>query len=312
MSTGMRRIGILGEAMGELFTRGEQVEIGIGGDTFNAAVYLSQLSDRVQPVFFSAIGRDPFSALLMTTCQRYGIQTDAIAVDDFRNIGLYSIVNDDQGERAFHYWRSDSAAKEYLNSLVNSARLADWLACDALFFSGITLAIMSVDARSDLLDRVNRWQGGRVYFDDNFRPLLWRNDDVQLCYGDAINAADVLLLSVEDQLRIQQATDKAELLEILACYRDKIIILRDGGNPITVIQNGQLNHVVIEPVTPVDTTAAGDSFSGAFIALFESGVALLKAIEQAAKVSATVVQQPGALVTLPETLLNDIVVRGDV
>jgi 2-dehydro-3-deoxygluconokinase len=312
MRTIMRRIGILGEAMGELFTHNAQVEVGIGGDTFNAAVYLSQMSDQVQPVFFSAIGQDPFSQLLMNICQQYGIGTDAIDVDSYRNIGLYSIVNDEHGERAFHYWRSDSAAKGYLNNLLNRDRLTKWFACDALFFSGITLAIMSVDARSDLLDRIGRWHGGRVYFDDNFRPLLWQNDDVQECYGDAINAADVLMLSVEDQLSIQPATDKNELIEILACYRDKIIILRDGGQPITVIQNGHLTTIEIDSVVAVDTTAAGDSFSGTFIALYESGVDLISAIQRAAKVSALVVQQPGALVTLPESVLIEVAVRGDV
>ncbi len=314
MEQAMRSIGILGEAMGELFTHGDNnVELGIGGDTFNAAVYMAQMSQTVIPTFFSAIGDDPFSQLLIVLCRQYGIKVDSIEKDDIRNIGLYSIINDDTGERKFHYWRSESAAKSYLNALPKSDYANEWLSCDAVFFSGITLAIMSADARSDLLELVSRWQNGRVYFDDNYRPQLWDKEDIQACYDTACNAADVLLLSVEDQLQIQQVDSKSQLIEIFACYRDKTIILRDGGNPITYIRNGLVTHIEITAVQSVDTTAAGDSFSGTFISLYESGVDLETAIRIAANVSAQVVQQPGAIVKLPESLLNDLaVVRGEV
>ena len=314
MKNSMRSVGVLGEAMGELFTQGQnKIDMGIGGDTFNAAVYMAQMEGTVQPKFYSAIGSDPFSQLLVGLCQRYSIGVDSIAKDETRNIGLYSILNDDQGERRFHYWRSESAAKSYLNALPKSEYAREWLACDAVFFSGITLAIMSADARSDLLDMVSSWKGGKVYFDDNYRPTLWDKADVQFWYDTVFNAADVLLLSVEDQLQIQQVESKSQLVEIFACYREKTVILRDGGNPITLIRNGNVSTIEITAVKPIDTTAAGDSFSGTFIALLESGVELETAIRCASKVSAHVVQQPGALVKLPESLLNEIVTaRGEV
>jgi 2-dehydro-3-deoxygluconokinase len=311
MNTQLKRVGILGEAMGELFTRADtSTVVGVGGDTFNAAVYMAQISERVEPQFFSAVGCDPFSRLFIKKCQEFGINDKAIIRDNVRNIGLYSISNDADGERHFNYWRTESAARYYLNSLHQTKKVDDYLMCDALYLSGITLAIMSKVARGRFLQTIQCWENGSIYFDDNFRPLLWENEDVQLCYDQMFNAADVLLLSVEDQLLIQNVKTKAELVEKFSCYREKTIVLRNGSKPITLIKNGNVTEINVSPVIAVDTTAAGDSFTGAFIALVESGIDLEAAIKQASSVSGHVVQKPGALVQLPESLLNNIVVRG--
>jgi 2-dehydro-3-deoxygluconokinase len=306
MTTGLKRIGVLGEAMGELFTHSlEHISVGIGGDTFNAAVYMAQVAKIVQPHYFSAIGTDPFSQLFIQKCHEFDISDQFIFRDPVRSIGLYSITNDDEGERQFNYWRSDSAARHYLNTISNSDVGFDWFACDALYLSGITLAIMNPNARESLLAQLSSYTQGSIYFDDNFRPLLWQNDDVQLWYDKMFNAANVLLLSVEDQLLVQNVTSKTELIEHLQGYRDKTIILRDGANPISLIQKGELISLEVEPVKPVDTTAAGDSFTGTYIAMAESGADIFSAIKIASRVSGYVIQQTGALVQLPKSLRDN-------
>jgi 2-dehydro-3-deoxygluconokinase len=306
MTIGLKRIGVIGEAMGELFTHSlEHMSVGIGGDTFNAAVYMAQVEKAVQPHYFSAIGTDPFSQLFIQKCHEFGINDQFIIRDSARSIGLYSITNDEDGERQFDYWRSDSAARQYLNSMANSEQGCDWLVCDALYLSGITLAIMNHDAREALLAKLSAFSQGTIYFDDNFRPLLWQNDDVQLWYDRMFNAANVLLLSVEDQLLVQNVANKSELIEHLQGYRDKTIILRDGPNPISLIQKGELISLEVEPVKPVDTTAAGDSFTGSYIAMAESGADIFSAIKIASRVSGYVIQQKGALVQLPKSLRDN-------
>lgn len=298
----LKRIGILGEAMGELFTESNhRMIVGTGGDTFNAAVYLAQSETVAQPHFFSAIGTDPFSQLLLERCAEFGVQATSIEIDPVRSIGLYSITNDARGERHFNYWRSDSAAKHYLLQLQTSGAMQALMQCDAIFFSGITLAIMDVAARAAFLQSLRAYDRGAIYFDDNYRPLLW-GENAEQWYKEVYQTSDYLLLSVEDQLAIHGLSRKDELIAMLLDYPEKTIVLRNGDQPMTILHQHKLVDLDVDPVTPIDTTAAGDSFTGTFIALTESGVSATDAASFAAKVSAHVIQQAGALVQLPNAL----------
>ena len=61
----------------------------------------------------------------------------------------------------------------------------------------------------------------------------------------------------------------------------------------TVIRQG------IFPVSTVDTTAAGDTFTGYFIAGLDAGLALEEALRRAAAASAIAVTRPGAAPSIP-------------
>lgn len=54
------------------------------------------------------------------------------------------------------------------------------------------------------------------------------------------------------------------------------------------------------PVKVVDTTAAGDTFTGFFISGLIQGYSTQKAADQAAKASAIAVSRPGAAPFIPE------------
>lgn len=298
----LKRVGVLGEAMGELFTESSRrMMVGMGGDTFNAAVYMAQQHAPVQPHFFSAIGTDPFSQLFLAECLEFGVQSDSVLIDQERSMGLYSITNDAYGERHFNYWRDNSAAKAYLNDLPTSAGLSQWTACDSLFLSGITLAVMSPQARRAVVDAMKQYRNGATYFDDNYRPLLW-GETAQQWYKEMFEASDYLLLSVEDQLAIHQLSSKETLVDMLSDYPEQTIILRNADQPMSIGHRHEWIDLDVEPVKPVDTTAAGDSFTGTFIALVEMGISTVEAAIHAAKVSAYVIQKPGALVQLPTAL----------
>lgn len=312
MKNKSRTIGILGEAMGEIVIQQSAIaKVGVGGDTFNAAVYISQLPSNVTPLYFSAIGQDSFSQLFLERCEDFNLTTEHVSIDTSRNLGIYCIKNDADGERQFSYWRNDSAAKYFINNFSASDNFGKWLSNDAVLLSGICLAISSISERSQLISSLADWQRGTVYFDDNYRSTLWdKSEDVSYWYHEMFKAADVLFLSKEDQMEIHGLIDDSELLKVLLAFENKIIVLRDGCNPVQLIENGKINSFIVTPVIAKDTTAAGDSFSGAFIALKETGVENEVALRYACDVSAYVIQHQGALIKLPESLLNDFV-RGD-
>ncbi len=81
-----------------------------------------------------------------------GIGTGAITRDPERTVGLYTIQTDEDGERSFSYWRSDSAARGLAED--GEHLLAALTGSDLVYLSGITLAILSPVARDRLMASV--------------------------------------------------------------------------------------------------------------------------------------------------------------
>ena len=50
--------------------------------------------------------------------------------------------------------------------------------CDLLYFTGISLAMTPLEYRENLVTLLKEFRssGGRVGFDPNYRPVLWRDD----------------------------------------------------------------------------------------------------------------------------------------
>ena len=78
-----------------------------------------------------------------------GIDTTHVAVDPDRNIGIYSVSTDAHGERSFHYWRADSAARR-LFAVEETAMFMP--GAEIIYLSGITLAILAPAARHRLVE----------------------------------------------------------------------------------------------------------------------------------------------------------------
>ena len=110
-----------------------------------------------------------------TRCRSSG-SSKALGVDLVRRLpgrvpGLYTISVDERGERTFTYWRDSSAARSYFDEPDTPLERAAG-SLDALYFSGISLAILNDNARERLFGAAQRVRahGGRVIFDNNYRP----------------------------------------------------------------------------------------------------------------------------------------------
>ena len=101
---------VIGEAMLELSRgTGDSWNLRYGGDVINTAVHLARSGDRVR--LASAMGNDPMSAELCAAWEAEGVDTSLVLRAADRLPGLYAIETDASGERSFHYWRSEAAAR---------------------------------------------------------------------------------------------------------------------------------------------------------------------------------------------------------
>ena len=167
-----------------------------------------------------------------------------------------------------------------------------------MYFSGITLAILDDAARKTLLAAVAkaRAAGSLVAFDPNYRPRLWRSrEEAQAAILDALAVTDIALPTFPDeQMLFGDATPQATAERLGKLVGE--VVVKNGEEPALIAESGTLQPFrPIHVAAPVDTTGAGDSFNGGYLAARLAGHAPAEAVQRAHRVAAAVVQVRGAL-----------------
>ena len=286
----------VGECMLELSGQaGSNWRMGFAGDTFNTLWALHALSPGRPATYVSAFGDDPFSRDQIAFFAENGIGIGNSPVIAGARPGLYAITLTG-AERAFTYWRSDAAARQLAS---DPPALAKSLESQALvYFSGITLAILDASARNALLSAVAaaRKAGSLVAFDPNYRPRLWPSREAaQAAILDALAVADIALPTFPDEQMLFGDVTPQATAERLGKLTGEVVV-KNGEQPALIALNGASQIVdAVHVAAPVDTTGAGDSFNGGYLAARLAGDPPADAARRAHRVAAAVVQVRGAL-----------------
>jgi 2-dehydro-3-deoxygluconokinase len=271
---------------------------GFAGDTFNTAWYARAcLAADWSVDYFTALGDDAMSDEMLAFIDTSGIGTSLIRRIRGRTPGLY-MINLKDGERSFSYWRDSSAARslaadpDRLREAVESAAV--------IYFSGITLAILPHEDAETLLAEVRRAKaaGKLVVFDPNIRPRLWSSYDVMHTTISEGARSSVLVMPSFDDEAAHFGDDSIEAtIHRYRALGAVDIVVKNGADGVTLNFAGEQTFVPAEKVKKVvDTTSAGDSFNGAFLARYLEAGDAPAAARFAAKVAARVVSEHGALV----------------
>lgn len=298
----------IGECMLEMSSAGGDLwRMGIAGDTLNAAWYARACLPLDWAVAFgTCIGTDDISKRIPTFLADNGVETDRLLTHPTRSVGLY-MISLTEGERSFTYWRDASAA---LTLADDPDRLLALTAnAQVLHVSGITLAILPPEGRDALIDvlRQRKAQGVTVSFDPNFRPRLWshRQTAADILTRTAA-VSSVVLPSFADEHALFGDKTPADTVDRYASCGAQTVVVKNGGLDICTFHGGHKKEFDgFTPVSPVDTTGAGDSFNGAFLATLASGRSLEEAVALGHKVASRVICHQGALMpmeTLQQTL----------
>jgi 2-dehydro-3-deoxygluconokinase len=273
-----------------------------GGDTLNAAVYMARLLDpaKVRVAYVTGLGVDGMSAEMLASWEREGIETGYVQRLSDRLPGIYLIETDPSGERRFHYWRKDSAARHWLEAPEAGKVLVQLAAARMVYLSGISLAILSPADRELLIAALGqcRARGGSVVFDNNYRPRLWESADVaREVYARVLAHTDIALLTLDDEVALYGEHGAREAIERTRAQGVGEVVVKCGGEPCVVWAGGQLIEVAPQPVEDVvDTTAAGDSFGAAYMAARLSGQDPREAARAGHRLAGAVIRVRGAII----------------
>ena len=300
-----KKIAVIGECMIELSQKGAEVSRGFGGDTLNTSVYIArQVAPEALTVnYVTALGTDSFSQQMLEAWQSEHIDTSLIQRMENRLPGLYYIETDDTGERTFYYWRNEAAAKFWLES-EDAAAICEALSTfDYLYLSGISLAILSPTSREKLLSllRECRANGGKVIFDNNYRPRLWvSREETQQVYQQMLQCTDIAFLTLDDEDALWGEKPVEDVIARTQAAGVREVVIKRGAESCLVAITGEaaieVPAVKLAKEKVIDTTAAGDSFSAGYLAVRLTGGTPEAAAQRGHLTASTVIQYRGAII----------------
>lgn len=302
ISSGVR-IACIGEAMIELSSidlEQHQARLAVAGDAYNTAVYLKRELGRLKGSvdFITAVGSDALSDAMVEEFQREELGTDLVQRHATRLPGIYNIKLDSAGERTFGYWRSQSAARTMFAEF--GLTESDFAGYDAIYLSAITLAILSISARHQLISicKTLKNQGKTVVFDSNYRPQLWEATDVARVTIDAMwHATTIALPSIDDEQALFPGASEDEIIARIERLGINEIALKRGAAGPLILSEGKISRFDL-PQAPlvVDTTAAGDSFNAGYLAARVSGASPETSARSGHLLATRVIGETGAII----------------
>lgn len=283
-----------------------------GGDTFNTAIYLRRCSppQDIEVGYATGLGLDPLSEKLMAEWQGQGLELSCVRQIEGKLPGMYLIETDERGERYFHFWRENSAARSYFDALMTPLeQKANNIDC--LYFSGISLAILNPNARERLFAMIRQMKkaGTQIVFDNNYRPRLWPSNALaRTVFQQALSVASTALITVDDHQAVFGLSSLDEAVQHAQSLHVDEVVIKRGAQP-TLVKSREMQAWASVPTQHVpkvvDTTAAGDSFAAGYLSRRLMGQSPQQAADFGNRVAARVVQHRGAII--PMDAMRDLI-----
>lgn len=241
-----------------------------GGAPANVAVAIARLGGRA--AFIGMFGRDMFGDLLLRELAAAGVDTAHARRTDTANTALAFVSHAEHGERDFSFYRPPSADLMFREADFDTAVFSR----GNIFHAGSCCMTEPAIADTTLAGmRRARAAGALVSFDMNLRPALWpRDEDPVPTIWRALVLADFVKLSAEELAFLAaSAGGEHPALERLRSGNAKLAIITDGARALRWFTPHAHGGFPAFPVQAVDTTGAGDAFTGGCLYRFaEAGL----------------------------------------
>jgi sugar/nucleoside kinase (ribokinase family) len=272
----------------------DRIELHTGGCAVNTGIALAKLGIRTSVM--GKVGEDGFGDFVINTLHRHHVDTSGVAHDPNTNTSATMVMIGPDGERSFiHYLGANAElrAADVNLDVVKQGRI--------LHVAGHNLM-----TKFDGPDAATILQAARQMGIETSLDTAWDSTGrwftlVEPC----LPHIDYFVPSIEEARRIAGREEPAAVARFFLDYGMKLVALKMGEEGCYVTDGQQSVRLPAYPVTPIDTTGAGDCFAAGFLAGLIQGWDLEQTARLANAVGAMCVTAIGAasgIRSLEETL----------
>lgn len=307
----------IGECMLELIPHTDHLlKKSYAGDVYNALVYAKRCFNNIDCGFFTGVGKDVMSRDMLCRWQQEGLNLAYTQDSDTHSLGIYAISVDNEGERSFSYWRKDSAATQLMEYKSQEQLLELFEPVDLVFFSGIVVGILANEDKLKLFELIDtlKTQGKVIAFDPNYRPTMFSShQDAAAWMTKAYQVSDIALPGLDEHQVIYQHQNVDDVVDFCLAQGVKEVVVKAGkaGTYVASVSEPMIHQGFVPAPKQVDSTAAGDSFAGAYLGSRLNNLSPEFALLNANKVAAEVVQHQGAILSqqIFQQRLNQVLIK---
>lgn len=256
----------------------KQYELHVGGKGLNQAVSLTKAGADVYMAGY--IGQD--GNMLRDHLERSGVNTDFIRqTDGFTGHAVIEVDSDGQNQMILYAGANHDMTEEYCREVLNA------------FAPGDVLLVQYETVMVEYMLKEAHKKGLITAFNPSpFVPGLCTFD-----YSDV----DYLILNETEAEGITGLSEPEKAAEkLMAQKRSGAVIITLGGKGVLCADRGGTWRVPAFRVEAVDTTGAGDTFTGYVLYAILNGEEIPAALRRACAASAIAVTKYGAAETIPE------------
>lgn len=212
----------------------------------------------------SQVGKDAFGEHIINALKANGVDTSYVFQTDKANTGLAFVSLDSTGNREFSFFRNPSADLFLSPEQITSEMLTNTA---IIHFGSVDLVDWPIRKAHERLIALAQQHDCCISFDPNVRLPLWESSlECQKAIREFLPLANIIKLSDDELEFVTGYTHEKEAAEKLLRDNCHMLILTKGGQGSSVYTRTASAHVPAVCVSTVmDTTGAGDSFTGAFL-----------------------------------------------
>lgn len=272
----------------------------VGGAPFNLICQAKKMN--AETLFVGNVGNDAEGQMIQKYFKDNSIVKDGLRIDSQRKTTVSLVTTMKNGERSFVFHRDNTADPYFDKSSLEYIRKADIVHLGSLMLSqkeGLSFALEVIQKAKEL-HRI-------LSFDFNYREDVFSNKNEAIeIYSQIYPACDIIKLS-EDELELFSEGNSIEERLMNFQNKPKLILVTLGKRGSLAYTNGKIIKAESIKANPIDTTGAGDSFYGTFLASVDSfGLHEICFMESLLKCTLRFANVAGALSTTKRGALSSL------